>query len=102
MCWSERRRHFRLYTPKPKPEVAVTHHGMNTAEVAGTVLVHRDDTVYTIAKNYNLEPSNRLRKTASNEPYTLVSGQRLSLPQPRDYRVYANGMRSEYRTNVPC
>ncbi|TNE32999.1 MAG: LysM peptidoglycan-binding domain-containing protein [Alphaproteobacteria bacterium] len=74
-------------TPKPKPEVAVTHHGMNTAEVAGTVLVHRDDTVYTIAKNYNLNPAKLIEENGLNAPYTLVSGQRLSLPQPRDYRV---------------
>lgn len=74
-------------TRKPRAEVSVSHHGMNTAEVAGTVLVHRGDTVYDIARNYNLNPATLIRENGLNAPYTLVSGQRLALPKPRDYRV---------------
>lgn len=74
-------------TRGPKAEVGISHYGLNTAEVAGTVLVHADDTVYSIAKNYNLNPAALIETNALAAPYTLVSGQRLALPKPRDYRV---------------
>jgi len=74
-------------TRKAPRDVAVSVLGMKSQEIAGTVLVHRDDTVYSIAKNYNLNPATLIQENNLNAPYTLVSGQRLSLPQPRNYRV---------------
>lgn len=61
-----------------------------TQEGAGTTGMHtvvEEETVYTIAQNYNLPMKDIILINKLSPPYLLTTGYRLKLPPPNEYRV---------------
>ncbi len=75
---------FQSYSPAP-----VTKLGLNTANVAGSILVHQSDTLWGISKKLRLPMREIILANNIVAPYKLTVGQRIKLPEPQRYQVRA-------------
>lgn len=68
----------------------ITNYGVNSgAGSAGVHSVVAGDTLYTVAKNYNLPIRDIVHVNNLRAPFKLSTGQRLRLPPPQEYQVQA-------------
>ena len=54
-----------------------------------TAIVNEGDSYYLIAKRYEVDLRALLDINSAQPPYTIFAGQRLRLPEPKEYRVFA-------------
>ena len=72
------------------PPAPVSHYGAGTAtpgRMAGGITISRGETVYTIAKQYNLPVRELIDINRLQPPYELLVGQRLELPALQEYTI---------------
>lgn len=69
---------------RPAP---VTQLGVNLDSATGAVMVRRGDTVWQIAKRYNLSSRDIIDANGLMPPYKLAEGRRLILPAPMEHKV---------------
>lgn len=56
---------------------------------AGVAIVRQDDTLWHIAKRFNLPMRDIITINQISHPFIITEGQRLQLPPPREYKVRA-------------
>jgi murein DD-endopeptidase MepM/ murein hydrolase activator NlpD len=61
--------------------------GFRAQDSAGVHIVKKSDTVYEIAKDYDISSKALIVKNNLHAPYTISIGQRLQLPPPNKYTV---------------
>jgi murein DD-endopeptidase MepM/ murein hydrolase activator NlpD len=73
---------FRMKPPAPAKKFGLTNQA-----TASSMTVRPGDTVYEIAKRYDVDMRSLIRRNDLSAPYILKPGQRLKLPTPDVYRV---------------
>lgn len=75
--------------PSPAPQIGARQPGTAApaSAVPASVLVQRSDTVYAIARRYNLPVRGVIEANRLSPPYRLLVGQRLTLPRERIHVV---------------
>lgn len=76
-----------METQKPAPVVSYSGLAGDGAGSAGMHTVLEGDTVYTVAKEYNLPMRDIIEVNHLSAPYKLDFGYRLKLPAPNEYTV---------------
>ena len=61
--------------------------GLNSGGINNTVLVRKHDTVWRISKRFRLPLQDIVLINDLKAPYALNAGQRIRLPEPKEYRV---------------
>ncbi|MAS86715.1 MAG: peptidase M23 [Micavibrio sp.] len=61
--------------------------GFRVQDSAGVHIVKKNDTVYGVAKDYDISAKALILKNNLHAPYTISIGQRLQLPPPNKYTV---------------
>ena len=73
---------MRLSDPAPALDL-----GLEGGRSAGTVTVHKGDTLWDISQRFNLPMRDIIRLNTLNAPFRLDVGERLKLPPPSTYTV---------------
>ena len=75
---------------QPPADVKYYSLDQNNPGSRGVIQVYEGDTLYNIAKRYNLPMREIIEENNISAPYTISVGQRLALPAPQAYRVRQN------------